>query len=301
LTGRKRALLTRASIFQAVRQFFIGEGYLEIDTPFRIPAPAPELHIDAVASDDWFLHTSPELCMKRMLSAGYDRIFQICRCWRDGERGAKHLPEFVMLEWYRSGINYLDLMAECENLIKFVAAAVNKAETLRFSGREIDLSGVWERLSVRDAFRNYAGMTMEDALSREIFDEVMVEQIEPQLGNGKPTFLYDYPAEFGALARLKKTDSSIAERFELYIGGLELANAFSELTDPVEQRRRFIGEAAARALLQRKTYPLPENFLAELAAMPSAAGIALGLDRLVMVFLNASCIDETVAFTPEEL
>ncbi len=301
LTGRNHALMTRALIFQAVRQFFIGEGYLEIDTPFRIPAPAPELHIDAVASGNWFLHTSPELCMKRLLSAGYDRIFQICRCWRDGERGTKHLPEFVMLEWYRSDIDYLDLMDECEDLIKFVSVALNKTESLRFAGQEINLSGAWERLSVRNAFQKYASMTMEDALFRKIFDEVMVEQVEPQLGNGKPTFLYDYPAEFGALARLKQTDTSVAERFELYIGGLELANAFSELTDPVEQRSRFISEATSRALLQRKTYPLPENFLAEMAGMPSAAGIALGLDRLVMVFLDASCIDETVAFTPEEL
>jgi len=154
---------------------------------------------------------------------------------------------------------------------------------------------------VREAFVKHGGMTMEEALERDAFDEVMVERIEPCLGNGRPTFIHDYPACRGALARLKPDNPTVAERFELYIGGVELANAFSELTDPVEQRTRFESEATFRATRGQITLPLPENFLAELAEMPPSAGIALGVDRLVMVLLDAASIDEVVAFTPEEL
>ncbi|WP_145020473.1 EF-P lysine aminoacylase EpmA [Geobacter argillaceus] len=301
LTRRKSNLRTRAVILQAIRTFFTNEGYLEVDTPLLIPAPAPEPHIDAIPAGQGFLHTSPELCMKRLLAAGYERIFQICRCWRADERGGRHLPEFTMLEWYRAEVDYLDLMRECEELVRSVAVAAGNGMTIRYRDTVIDLTTEWERLTVREAFHRYTASSMEEALANDTFDLLMVEAIEPRLGSRRPTFLHDYPAQHSALARLSASDPTVAERFELYVGGLELANAFSELTDPVEQRHRFACAAADRADRKRTAYPLPEPFLNELAAMPTAAGIALGIDRLVMVLLDAATIDEVVAFTPEEL
>ena len=301
LVRRKKALQQRACILQGIRQFFIENSYLEVETPYRIPTPAPESHIDAIPSDTWFLHTSPELCMKRMMAAGYEKIFQICRCWRERERGSLHLPEFTLLEWYRAGGDYHSLMEECEELIRFVARTIGLEQKLIFRSHEIDLSEPWERISVKEAFRCYSKTSIAKALEQNLFDEIMVQDIEPRLGVEKPTFIYDYPAERGALARLKQDDPSVAERFELYIGGLELANGFSELVDSEEQRRRFQLENRNRQFIGKRIYSMPDKFLDELDSMPPSAGIALGVDRLVMVFLNAETIDEVVAFTPEEL
>jgi len=301
LARRRRALQRRACIVQGVRQFFVKEGYLEVETPHRIPAPAPESHIEAVPSDPWFLHPSPELCMKRMMAAGYDRIFQICRCWRERERGNKHLPEFTLLEWYKAGGDYRSLMSECEKLIRSVAAAIGLGEKIIFRGRQIDLSNPWERISVKEAFHCYALTSVPEALEKSLFDEIMVRDIEPNLGVDKPTFIYDYPAQRGVLARLKKEDQTVAERFELYMGGLELANGFSELVDSQEQRKRFQAENENRKSNGKPIYSMPDKFLAELDEMPPSAGIALGVDRLAMVFLDSEAIDEVVAFTPEEL
>ena len=301
LAKRKKALQKRASILQGIRHFFVEEGYLEVETPHRIPTLAPESHIDAILSGSWFLHTSPELCMKRMMAAGYEKIFQICRCWRDRERGSQHLPEFTLLEWYRAGADYHSLMEDCERFIRCVAAAIGLGQHIFFREREINLSEPWERISVKEAFRYYSQTSMTEALERNLFDEVMVRDIEPRLGVKKPTFIYDYPAERGALARLKPEDPSVAERFELYIGGLELANGFSELVNSDEQRRRFLHENENRQSVGKFVYSMPDKFLAELDWMPSTAGIALGVDRLVMVFLDVETIDEVVAFTPEEL
>lgn len=301
LARRRSALWARARILAEIRNFFTEGGYLEVETPLRIPAPAPESHIDPVPSGSWFLQTSPELCMKRLVAAGYDRIFQISRCWRDGERGSMHLPEFTMLEWYRAGTDYRGLMEECESLIGTVATLLGMGGTLNVMGSAIRLDAPWERLSVADAFDRYCGVTMEEALSNDTFDEWMVSSIEPRLGFATPTFICDYPADRGALARLKADDPSLAERFELYIAGIELANAFSELTDPLEQRNRFEQEKYSRESRGKSPIPLPEPFLGELHQLPPTAGIALGIDRLVMLFLNADSIDEVVAFTPEEL
>ena len=192
-------------------------------------------------------------------------------------------------------------MEECETLVQAVAASIGLGERIVFHNHEIDLREPWERISVEESFRRYAKTSMKDALERNLFDEIMVQDIEPRLGIGKPTFIYDYPAQRGALARLKDKDQTVAERFELYMGGLELANAFSELVDAEEQRRRFHVENMNRRSTDKPAYPIPEKFLAELDSMPPSAGIALGVDRLVMVFLNAETIDEVVAFTPEEL
>jgi len=301
LARRKKALQQRANILQAIREFFIGQGFCEVETPHRIPAPTPESHINAIPSGAWFLHTSPELCMKRMLAAGYEKIFQICRCWREGERGSQHVPEFTLLEWYHSGIDYLMLMEECATLIQTVASKVGLGGKIVFRDQTIDLGSPWERISVREAFHEYAKTAMEEALKNGLFDEIMVRDIEPRLGIRKPTFIYDYPAQRGALARLKPEDKTVAERFELYVGGLELANGFSELVDPEEQRRRFEKENENRRGMGKSVYVMPEKFLEELEEMPPSAGIALGIDRLVMIFLDAPSIDEVVAFTPEEL
>jgi lysyl-tRNA synthetase class 2 len=301
LSNKRNALTDRARIIGEIRRFFNEEGYLEVETPLRIPAPAPESHIDPIPSDAWYLHPSPELCMKRLLAAGYGRIFQICHCWRAGERGRLHLPEFTMLEWYQMDAGYYELMDECEALIRSVAAAIGLKENLVSQGREISLQGPWERITVSEAFTRYSPYSMAEALRCDLFDEIMVRDIEPRLGITGPVFIHDYPAARGALARLKPDDPGVAERFELYIDGVELANAFTELNDPAEQRSRFLREMETRISLGKTVYPMPEKFLEDLTHMPPAAGIAMGLDRLVMVLLHVSSIEEVVTFTPEEL
>jgi len=297
LARKKSLLLQRAAILQDVRAFFIERDYLEVETPHRIPANAPESHIDPVPSGDWALHTSPELAMKRLLAAGHEKIFQICRVWREGELGQYHLPEFTLLEWYRSGVDYHDLMDECTALFQSI---IPKGK-LTLSGRGISLSAPWEQLTVAEAFSSYASMSLEQALEAGCFEEILTAEVEPNLGNAKPIFLTEYPAAMAALARVKPGDPRVAERFELYIDGLELANAFSELTDPFEQRKRFTADDERRRTAGKAPYPLPESFLAELSAMPEAAGIALGLDRLVMLMTGAEKIDDVVAFPPGEL
>lgn len=301
-TSLQKNLQLRARIIQAIRRFFVDRDYLEVETPIRIPAPAPEAHIDAVESEDRFLQTSPELCMKRMLAAGIDRIFQICKCFRQGERGRLHLPEMTLLEWYRADSNYLDMMDECEALINAVARMNgSKEDILTYQGNEIKLTPPWTRISVSEAFEKLGSTPLHVALERGQFDEIMVEKIEPNLAQTRPVFLYDYPASRAALARLQPQDSRFAERFELYIGGLEICNAFSELTDPVEQRKRFECETDHRRKSGKPVYPMPEKFLAALGNMPPAAGNALGIDRLVMLFSDSKQIDDVVAFAPEEL
>ncbi len=296
--SRKRQRLTeRAQIIQSIRSFFIDRGYLEVETPLRIPANAPEPHIDAVASGNWALHTSPELAMKRMLAAGYEQLFQICRVWRDGERGQFHLPEFTLLEWYRVGIDYNALMNECMELL-FVLLPEGK---LCRGGRTIDLTMPWQKLTVTEAFTRYASMELNQALASDCFEEVLTGEVEPQLGKEKPTFLTEYPSSLAALARSKPGEPQVAERFELYIDGLELANAFSELTDAEEQRCRFEKDEELRRAAGKTAYPLPEKFLAELGNIPEAAGIALGLDRLIMLMTEADKIDDVIAFSPDDL
>lgn len=301
LTGKAEVLRIRAAMIQSIRGFFLDQGFLECETPLRIPAPAPESHIDAVASGEWFLHTSPELCMKRLLAAGYPKIFQICKCFRAGERGAFHLPEFTMLEWYRPGTDYRTLMDDCEDLLVRVAGELGLSDAVLWQGKRIALLPPWERITVREAFARYAGLSVDDALRRDCFDETMVYAIEPHLGMERPVFLYEYPAGLGALARVNAENPDVAERFELYAAGLELANAFSELTDATEQRRRFEKASRDRRRKNCPAYPLPERFLAALSRMPASAGIALGIDRLAMVLSDQATIDAVVTFTPESL
>lgn len=297
LALKKSNLAERARITTNIRVFFVERSFLEVSTPHRIPTNAPEIHINPIPSGDWQLHTSPELCMKRLLAAGYERLFQICPCWRQDELGSRHLPEFTLLEWYEAGADYRKQMTDCEELL----CALVPGNVLIYQGREVILTRPWERLSISDAFSRYASISMDDALEKDRFDEIIALEIEPHLGIDKPLFLYDYPVEKAALAREKPGNAKVAERFELYVCGLELANGFSELNDAAEQRLRFEREETARRRTGRPPRPLPEKFLAELSAMPQAAGIALGLDRLIMLLTNAEKIDEVVAFTPEML
>ena len=300
-TKIRENLQLRADVLTAIRNFFRRNNYLEVETPYRIPAPAPEANIEAQPSGTWYLHTSPELCMKQLLAAGYPRVFQLCKCFRKNERGGRHLPELTMLEWYTVGASYLDMMAQCEEMIGAVARELGRNLKVPYQGVDVDLRPPWERLSVSQAFEKYARVSAEESLEKGIFDETLVLSVEPHLGNARPLFLYDYPAACGSLARLKPGNTHLAERFELYIHGLEICNAFSELTDSHEQRTRFEAEKKVRASAGKDDYPLPEFFLKALEDMPEAAGNALGIDRLVMLFADANCIDDVVAFTPEEL
>jgi lysyl-tRNA synthetase class 2 len=294
-------LIQRARIMNAIRRFFIENHYLEVETPLRIPAPAPELHIDAEPSGEWFLHTSPELCMKRLLAAGYPRIYQIAKCFRQKERGRRHLPEMTLLEWYTANADYGAMMDQCRDLVLFLAEHLQLDQPLAYQNHTIDLRPPWPRLAVEQAFDRYGSLSMAAALHSQRFDEIMGLEIEPHLGLTQPVFLYDYPAVCGALARLKPGRPDVAERFELYIGGLELCNGFSELTDPAEQRHRFAEESNRRRRSGKTSYPIPEAFLSALADMPAASGTALGLDRLVMILTDQPEIDSVVAFIPEEL
>ncbi len=301
MDSRDSNLYQRANIIRSIRDFFVSKGFLEVETPQRIPANAPEEHIEPFRSGERFMHTSPEICMKRLLCRGHGKIFQICRCWRSDERGRRHVPEFTMLEWYRTHSDYRDLMVDCEELLAWVAEACQTAGKMPDKNRLDGWLEKAQRITVREAFARFAATDMETAVRNGSFDELMVTAVEPALPQGAPVILMDYPAAVAALARLKPDDPAVAERFELYAGGLELANGFSELNDPVEQRLRFEAANRTRIELGSAPLPLPEPFLRELAAMPPSAGIALGVDRLVMLCTAAERIDDVLAFTPEEL
>ena len=295
-------LRKRAVLIQAIRRFFIDREYIEVDTPLRLPVLIPEAHNEPVESGGYFLQTSPEICMKRLLAeTGCCRIFQICKCFRNKERGDRHLPEFTMLEWYRTSCDYLSLMEECEDFILEVARALGHQGSVSIRNAIVNIEKPWERLAVSEAFARYAPVSMDHALEQNIFDEMLCRHIEPQLGIKKPVFLYDYPVELGALARSKRENPSLAERFEIYIAGLELANGFSELTDQQEQQERFETELQFIEKQGRTGAELPQKFLSSLASMPEAAGIALGVDRLAMVLCDADTIDQVVSFIPEDL
>jgi len=294
-----RNLAIRSQILQAIREFFFSAGFLEVETPVRIPTPAPEPYIDAPASGGAWLRTSPELHMKRMLASGCDRLFQIGPCFREGERGRRHVPEFTMLEWYRSPGDYDDIRRDCEELLRHVIRRVTGGGVIRFAGRTSDVAAPWHRLTVREAFQRHAGWDPVAAFDANRFDRDLVARIEPALPMDRPCVLTDYPAEAAALARLKPGNPAVAERWEVYVGGLELANAYSELTDAASQRARFVACNAARVQAGHPAYPLDESFLAALArGLPPCGGIALGVDRLAMLLCEADSIDEVRPFCP---
>ncbi len=276
----REALMGRARVLRTIRAFFDGRGFTEVETPVRIPAPANEAFLEPPPSGERWLRTSPELHMKRLLAHGAGKIYQMGPCFRAGERGSRHNPEFTLLEWYRPDDTIAALYADVADLVSAVL------------GRRLEP----RRLRVADLYRDLAGWDPLAAWDEDRFDEDMALKIEPALPREGLVYLTDYPAPAAALARLNPADPRVAERFEAYLGGLEIANGYGELTDAAEQRRRFEATIAMRRARGLPTYPLDEPFLADLPAMPPTAGIALGVDRLVMAALGADAITQVRPF-----
>jgi elongation factor P--(R)-beta-lysine ligase len=295
LSTKKENLKRRAKILSLTRRFFVDRGYLEVATPSLAPCPIPEAFIEPIVTERGCLLPSPELYMKQLLAAGFGDIFQICHAFRKGEKGAQHREEFTLLEYYRVGKNYLDLAAETEAFVVNLADTILGYRELTYQGNTIDLSPPWPRRSVSEAFISASGWNPVTVDDPEKFDFELATKIAV-LSDKRPLILYDFPAKMASLARLKPSDTSVAERTEIFIGGLELANIFSELTDPAEQRRRFDNELAV-ARKHRKDAAIPEDFLESLAKLPEAAGGALGVDRLAMLLCDAGSIDEVTAFS----
>ena len=294
------SLPRRAAMVRALRAALDEGGFVEVETPVRIPAPANEPHIRPPASGRAFLRASPELQMKRLLAAGLGRLYQIGPCFREGERGDRHAPEFTMLEWYRAPGGWEDVLRDGERLVLAAAAALHGAGSARvpFRGGSLDLAAPWERVPVREAYRRWAGWDPVEDWDAERFDLDMALKVEPALPRDRAVVLVGYPAQAASLARLSPDDPRVAERWELYLGGMEIANAFGELADPAEQRRRFEAAREEKIACGETPMPLDEDFLADLARMPPAGGAALGVDRLAMVLLDAPDIDSVRAFLP---
>ena len=281
-------LVVRAQVLRRIRAFFDARDFLEVETPVRIPAPAPEPHIDCPAvvarprmealPRAEFLRASPELQMKKLLCAGLPRIWQMGPCFREGERGRRHSPEFTMLEWYRAHADYLDILTDMAELVGEVLGLAPAA---------------FGRITVREAYRRWADWDPFTDWDQDRFDVDMAMKIEPNLPK-EPVFLMDYPPAAASLSKVRKDPdgTAVAERWELYVGGMELANAFTELTDAAEQRRRFEAAREERRRLDEADYPLDEDFLGRLGSMPPSGGVALGVDRLVMLATGACSIDE---------
>ena len=293
LQNNKARIRKRAGLISAIRTYFDGNGFIEVETPVVIKAPAPEEYIEGISVENAFLRTSPELQMKEMLCAGYEKIYQIGSCFRKNEFGKRHRPEFTMLEWYETEIDYLQLLEFTADLLCSAAQKIIGSMRIEYQGQAIDLSLAPQIITVRDAYKKYAGVDVNEIATEEDFDEIMTRQIEPCLGAGQMTFLIDYPANRAALARLKPDKPEVAERWELYLAGMEIANAYGELTDPVEQRKRFEEAQEVRAKNAFISYPFPEDFFKALEhGMPECSGCALGVDRLAMIFTDTADIAE---------
>jgi elongation factor P--(R)-beta-lysine ligase len=300
LARRRQNLERRALIFKNIRDFFNEQGFLEVETPIRAPAIAPEAFIVPFQSEDWYLAASPELHMKRLLAAGYEKIYQFSHCFRKGERGRWHNPEFIMLEWYRRGADYRKIIEDTENLITSVARKLGFKKSIKYQGQTIDISLPWPRLTVSEAYLKNAGWDPVAKDDPEKFDIDFIEKVLPAFSKKSPTVLMDYPTEQASLARLKPGNPKVAERAEVFIGGLELANAYSELADAAEQAKRF-REALEQLKNERgQAMPMPEKFLEAMLSLPECGGIALGIDRLVMLCCDAEKIDDVMAFTADE-
>jgi lysyl-tRNA synthetase class 2 len=336
---RRPRLLARARLIAALRRRLDAQGFVEVEPAILQASPGNQAHLHAFSTEmigtdavgrTIYLHTSPEFAMKKLLAAGEEKIFALSRVFRNRERGVLHAPEFTMLEWYRTGAPYEVLMEDCADILR-AAAEVVGVDSLVFRGRRCDPFVAPRRESVRDAFLRLAGLDLFSTLPADgrgapdraafaaeaaaigvriagsdnwsdIFSRVLTERIEPHLGLGQATILDEYPASEAALARVSRRDPRVAERFELYACGVELANAFGELADPWEQRRRFEGEMAERLRVYGDAYPIDEDFIDALSHMPEASGAALGVDRLAMLVCSAERIEDvqwTPAFDPE--
>ncbi len=296
----KPGLECRMNIINGIRAFFCRRGFLEIDTPLRVPAIAPEQFIVPYLSEGWFLSTSPELQMKRLLSAGYEKIFQICHCFRRDERGRHHNPEFTMLEWYQAGADYKQIIQGTEEMVLELSQITGHGPVLNYQGQKIDLSLPWPQVTVREAYLKWAGWDPFTEFDGQRFDDDLVDKVIPHFPKDRPMVILDYPRECAALARLKPGESNVAERAEMFIGGLEIANGYSELNDPFEQERRFKQEMEE---MQRAGKPCiwPEKFIEAVKRMPDCGGIAVGVDRLVMLLCDAPTIDDVMAFPADWL
>lgn len=324
--AKKPYLEARSALIRALRRFFEEKEFQAVETPVLQVCPSMDAHIHGFSTDlkgvdlniarTLYLHTSPELAMKKLMVAGIPKLYQICPVFRNGEGSARHSPEFTLLEWYRTGADYTDIMQDCEDLLRFCAEAL-KIRHYRYKGHACDPFAEWERLSVREAFDRYAGLDLTDFLEDteafrkaltargmhtapddnwdDLFFRVMLEKIEPYLGMERPCILYDYPVSMAALSRKKPEDSRFAERFELYVCGMELANAFSELTDAAEQRTRYEAEMDLKERLYGERYPLDKDFIEALEyGLPESGGIALGVDRLAMLATGAEDIAQVL-------
>jgi lysyl-tRNA synthetase class 2 len=294
--GEAEKLRDTARAAAATRAFFAERGFVEVSTPLRVPAPGVDFHVDAIEAAGQYLITSPELHMKRLLVGGMPRIFQLARVARADELGPLHAPEFTMLEWYRAFTDLEAVLRDTEELVRTVVRGLaGEDEVFVMGHRKVTVAKAFERITVRQAFERYAGIKDAAKLAARDEDryfELLVSKVEPALAAlPRPVFLTHYPITQAALSRPHADDATVAERAELYFGGVELCNAYGELTDPVEQRRRFVEEAQRRKAVRRTVYPLDEPFLASLVeGMPPSAGNALGFDRLVMVATNRSAI-----------
>jgi elongation factor P--(R)-beta-lysine ligase len=331
---RREAARARARLAAVARALLARRGYEEVETPCLVPAPGMEPHIDAFQAPfvperggerrPLWLHTSPEYAMKRLLAEGFPRVFQLARVFRNGEVSATHNPEFTMLELYRAGTDYEGVMQDLEALVDEAARALAGGPRVRFGGRDVDLAAPFERLTTAEVFARHVGVDLlacagdaarlAAALAAQgldagrpgdtfddLFFRAFLERVEPALAaSGRAAYVVDWPAPMAALSRLKASDPRVAERFELYAGGLELANGFSELTDAAEQRRRLEEERARRAALGRPAYPLDEAFLEAVGRMPPSGGVAVGFDRLLMLVTGAREIAEVLLFPARE-
>lgn len=328
---KKPCLEIRQRVIHAIRDYFFANNFAEVDTPALQISPGNETHLQAFKTElrdphggetqTLYLHTSPEFAMKKLLVAGEPRIYQMAHAFRNGERSSRHHPEFIMLEWYRSNADTTAIMQDCVDLVRGAAKAANK-KIFAANGMLCDPFLEWEIISVPDAFLRYTGIdllattpdpyapdaallkphaialnirTADDDSWEDIFFRIMMEKIEPYLGKDRPTFLCDYPVSMAALARPKPEDPRLAERFELYIAGYEIANAFGELTDAEEQLRRFNADMDLKEKLYGDRYPIDMDFISALRhGMPPSAGIALGIDRLVMLCAGTEQIEDVL-------
>ena len=305
--SRVRGLIRRAEILAKIRDFFAARGFVEVETPTLVPSPGLDVHLDAFAvptpHGTRYLSTSPEYQMKRLLAAGMERIVQIAKAYRRDEAGERHSPEFTILEWYRAPGAVEDVMRDTEQLV----AAVTGGE-VTLGERVVSVAPPLARITVLEAFARFAGVPPEETLRMAESDEdryfrTLVEAVEPQLAAmDRGVFLTEYPASQASLARTKSTDPRLAERFELYVAGVELCNGFGELTDAAEQRARFAADQAARSARGLPVYPIDERFLGALeAGLPACAGNALGVDRLAALACGATAIRDVMAFAADEL
>ncbi len=344
MTDKRHILEKRFELLKLVREFFWSKNFIEVETPTIVASPGMEPNLvpfETIAIDgrgekyNAGLITSPEYAMKKLLAAGFKNIFQICKCFRNSEPfSGLHNPEFTMVEWYRVRSDYTDIMRDTEELFNFlhkqIYYQISKRSKVKdqgsriiiYQGKNIDISPPWERISVCEAFKKYAGIDLEKNLDKkslrekakkrgctinendsffDIFFKIFLTEIEQKLGQNKPTFIYDYPIEMAALSRQKKSDKRFAERFELYIAGLEIANAYSELTDANEQLKRLRTEAKERKELGKTIFPIDKEFVRAVGKMPPSAGIALGLDRLFMILLDINDINDIIPFPAKDL